>query len=643
MTRHIALGNGTLLINIDKWLQIRDLYYPHVGQENHILGNACRIGIAEGGKAHWINEDGWIRELSYEKNTLVTKNIARNPNLAIEIKLTEAVHHKHDIFLRQITVKNNSNFERELTLLFHHDINLYGDGIGDTAGYDPVNNAVFHYKRKRYLYISSKDKIGYTAGTNPDSWIDCQDGILNKNPIAQGKVDSAISIRLRVPAKAKKKTSYWIACGRDFSDAIKKNDIVREKGISKLIEETREHWKKSLKPIKLAGLDKNSRDLYQRCILTIRTQMDNYGAIIAANDSDNIRFNKDTYSYMWPRDAALVAMALQRAGYSEITRELYFFCEKILSEAGCFLHKYNPDGSLGSSWHPYIEDGKPQLPIQEDSTALILAAIHDNYKRTRDKKLLYKLYLPLIKPMAEFLYNYRYKDTKLPQESYDLWEERRGIFTFTCNSVCLGLLSASKMAKAMKDPAHKKYQKAREEVHNSVVKILYSEKDKRFIRGIIAKDKSKDATIESSLASTFLFCGLDADDEMVSNTMSAIENNLSFAGGIARYKNDQYYAENGKSNPWIICTTWVGRWKIAKAKTLEELREAKKYIDWIINSALETGILPEQIGAESKKPLSVAPLTWSCASYINLALDYSEKFESLAKKAKSAKKASKRR
>ena len=31
MTRHIVLGNGSLLVNIDNHLQVRDLYFPHVG------------------------------------------------------------------------------------------------------------------------------------------------------------------------------------------------------------------------------------------------------------------------------------------------------------------------------------------------------------------------------------------------------------------------------------------------------------------------------------------------------------------------------------------------------------------------------------------------------------------------------------
>jgi len=31
----IPAGNGSLLVNFDQCYQLRDLYWPHVGQENH--------------------------------------------------------------------------------------------------------------------------------------------------------------------------------------------------------------------------------------------------------------------------------------------------------------------------------------------------------------------------------------------------------------------------------------------------------------------------------------------------------------------------------------------------------------------------------------------------------------------------------
>jgi glucoamylase len=71
----------------------------------------------------------------------------------------------------------------------------------------------------------------------------------------------------------------------------------------------------------------------------------------AANDSDIIRFHGDTYSYMWGRDGAFVAAALEQAGYSALCRTFFEFCNKVLSEEGYLFQHYNPDGSLASNWH----------------------------------------------------------------------------------------------------------------------------------------------------------------------------------------------------------------------------------------------------------------------------------------------------
>ena len=45
MPRDLPLGNGNLLVTYDQSYQIRDLYWPYVGQENHALGHAFRIGV----------------------------------------------------------------------------------------------------------------------------------------------------------------------------------------------------------------------------------------------------------------------------------------------------------------------------------------------------------------------------------------------------------------------------------------------------------------------------------------------------------------------------------------------------------------------------------------------------------------------
>ena len=44
MPRHLVIGNDQLLITFDEALNVRDLYYPHVGMPNHLMGHK---------KQHW--------------------------------------------------------------------------------------------------------------------------------------------------------------------------------------------------------------------------------------------------------------------------------------------------------------------------------------------------------------------------------------------------------------------------------------------------------------------------------------------------------------------------------------------------------------------------------------------------------------
>jgi len=89
--------------------------------------------------------------------------------------------------------------------------------------------------------------------------------------------------------------------------------------------------------------------LYRRCILTARTHVDNHGAIIAATDFDITKFARDTYAYAWPRDGALVANALDRAGHEDVTRNFFTFCQQCLVGRGILspqVHALRPARQL---------------------------------------------------------------------------------------------------------------------------------------------------------------------------------------------------------------------------------------------------------------------------------------------------------
>lgn len=655
MPRALTIGNGNLLINFDAGLNMRDLYYPYVGELNHIGGHNNSLGVWVDGQFAWTDEQGWHNRVGYMEESLVTNVMARNQNFGVELIINDLVHFRECVYLKKIQVKNLEAREREFRIFFNHDFSINETNIGDTALYDPSLDGIIHYKRDISFLINGYTEFGeglfqYACGTKrfggaEGTWRDAEDGWLGNNPIAQGSVDSTISFRLKVPENDSKILYYWIVVDRSFEAVREMNSYILSRGPEQIIKSTEYYWRNwvNKNQKEFFDLPKEIISLYKRSLLIIRTQTDNGGAIIAANDSDILQYNRDHYSYMWPRDGALVAYALDMAGYPEITSRFFKFCHQILAEGGYVWHKYNPDGSVGSSWHPYLHNGEVQLPIQEDETALIIFALWHFYEWFHDLEFIESLYYPLIRKAADFMVDYRHPELKLPLSSYDLWEERRGIFTFTAASVYGGLIAAVKIAGLFGDTERQeKWLQAAEEVKSGMLTHLYDKNLSRFIRGLYFEGEKiqRDLTLESSLYGVLRFGVLAANDSKMIQTMQAIEKGLwikTKVGGIARYTNDYYFRKsqdvaNVPGNPWFICTLWLADWYIDLAESLEDLEKPLEILHWVVDHQSESGVLSEQIHPYTGEPLSVSPLTWSHATFVMVVNNYLVKFTKITGK-----------
>ncbi len=564
----------------------------------------------------------------------------KKPDFQLEFHVEDGVHHFHDIFLRKVTVKNLARKERDVRLFFSQDFHLSETDKGITAYYDPKNDAIIHFKKDRYFLISGSSgkqglfqfAVGVTEfGGLIGTWKDAEDGDLSNNPVAHGSVDSTISLRTKIPRSGEKVICYWIAAGRELEEVFELQRIVTETGPQRLIRGAEEYYKAwvNKSEINFGGLSPKIVQMFKRSLLILRTQIDNRGAIIASSDSDILRFNKDTYSYVWPRDGAFIALGLDAAGYHHVTQRFFKFCEKIISKEGFLYQKYHPDGSWGSTWHPWMSPKREfQLPIQEDETALVLYSLWNHYDQVRDIEFIAPLYEPLVCKAADFIVKYRDPDNKLPLPSYDLWEENRGISTFTTAAVFGGLQAASRFAQIFGDRERaKEYKTAAMEIKEATLKELYNAKIGRFLKMIKPDGKGnflKDQTVDSSVYGIFEFGVLPADDPRVEKTMKTVESALwvkTKVGGIARYQNDYYQRvgqdfERVPGNPWPICTLWLAEWYIAKAKSMEDMKKGEELLQWVAHHALESGVLAEQISPYNNQPLSVSPLTWSHSTFV---------------------------
>ena len=640
MPRDLPISNGNLMINFDFEYNIRDVYWPHVGQDNQTVGDVSFFGVWCDGKFAWIGDPAWIKTLEYDDDTLVTRVVARAPTLDLEMTIADTVDFDRDLFVRRVELRNLRATARRVRLYIHFDPHLTGNAIGDTVFFDPEFNGLVAYKGAHYVLINGQvdDQFGfqsYAIGSKErdgyqGTWRDAEDGKLQQNPIAQGSVDATGMLELGLAASGPQVAWIWWAFGKSYRDVAALDALTRERGPSSFMQRTRDYWRLWVaNAVDISRLPDPVQRLYSRSLLVIRTQIDNSGAVVASTDSDIVQFGKDTYTYMWPRDGAIVTVALIQAGYAEITRRFFQFCAPLVTPEGFLLHKYNPDGSVGSSWHPWMSsDGKRQLPIQEDETALVLWALWEHFQRFHDVEFVKPYYKPLVKTMADFMVRYREAHTRLPAPSYDLWEERRGISAFTVGAVWAGLSAASRFAEAFGDEKlAEKYRRAADEIHEATEGVLFDTKLKRFARMVNVSREGEvtaDMTLDSSVAGLWLFGMFEADDPKIVSTMEQIIDRLTVKtpiGGIARYENDYYFqvskdVQNVAGNPWILCTLGVAAWHARRAKSTGDLQKAVDILKWATDRAMPSGVLPEQIDPYTGKPLSVCPLTWSHASFV---------------------------
>jgi glucoamylase len=652
MPRDLAISNGRLLVMFDRHYQIRDIYFPHVGKENHASGHAFRFGVWVGGQFSWMGPE-WAPEMRYADSSMVTQVRARNPRLDVELLCNDGVDFSENVLVRRIQVTNLSDRPREIRCFFNHDFHIRGNEVGDTAFYSPEAEALLHYKEDRYFLINCKvnGTVGvqhYACGTKEvggaeGTWRDAEDGVLGGNPVAQGSVDSTLGVSLMVPARQVSEFHYWMAAARDFREAATINQVVRDKSPEELLRRTGNYWK--------LWVGKDRRDTadlpplvverYQQSLLVIHSQIDHGGAVLAANDTDISAFARDTYSYMWPRDGALVSSALLHAGHAGAPERFLAFCSRVVSPNGYLRHKYNPDESLASTWHGYVRDGQPVLPIQEDETALVIWALgeyFDLYQRIEETAPFYR---GLVTRPADFLLSYVDQRTGLPLPSYDLWEERWGVHTFTVAAVIAGLRAAGKLSNKFGETERaSRYLAAADRMLGGARAVLWNEREQRFARSATPGPGgyALDMTLDSSLFGLVMFDALPVDDPQVGATLQQVADRLwvqTDIGGLARYQNDYYQQVERQDtsrvpgNPWFVCTMWLARYRLRLAQTREDLAAGLKLLEWAARRALPSGTMAEQLHPYTGEPLSVSPLTWSHAEYVRAVQEYNDRFASM--------------
>jgi GH15 family glucan-1,4-alpha-glucosidase len=274
------------------------------------------------------------------------------------------------------------------------------------------------------------------------------------------------------------------------------------------------------------------------------------------------------------------------------------------------------------------------LPIQEDETALVVWALgeyFDLYQRIEETAPFYR---GLVTRPADFLVDYVDQRTGLPLPSFDLWEERWGVHAFTVAAVIAGLKAAGRLAAEFGETERSaRYLAGAERMVEGARAVLWNEQAQRFARMATSGPGgyTLDMTMDASLFGLVLLGALPADDPQAALTLQQVKERLwvqTGIGGMARYENDSYHQVETKDtvrvagNPWFVCTMWLARYQLMRARTADELEAGLKLVQWAADRALPSGTMAEQLHPYTGDPLSVSPLTWSHAEYVRTVREY---------------------
>lgn len=643
MARPIVLSNGELHVGINNFGLVHDFYYPYVGLENHSAGPELRhrVGVWIDGRISWLDSGDWDFTFRYPHKALIGHTIAKNMTLGILLEFDDVVDSTISSFMRNIHIVNLRHEAREVRLFMHQAFAI-GDGRSntDTAQYLPDSDAVLHYRGRRAFIISGcTDDTSpfdqYTVGlfgieNHEGSYRDADDGELSFCNVEHGRVDSVLRFKMNIEPLSSQRVHYWIAAGTSLREALYIHKQIQEDGVLKRLHSTATWWHRWLEPAETTAmkLAPEHRLQFLRSLMTIKSQTDKRGAVIASTDTTMLNYSRDAYAYCWPRDGAYVLWPLIRLGYVDEPHRFFEFCRRGLHPGGYLMHKYRADGALGSSWHPYVQpDGTVAPPIQEDETALVLFVFAQYYHMHASPRLLAEFYQSMIVPMANFMAGYIDERTGLPKPSYDLWEEVFQTTTYTTSVVYAALMAAADLADAAEDSDHAvAWRTAAEDIYQAAHRQLYNKNRQSFYKGILASDDDiwRDETIDmSSIFGAFMFGLFPVGSMELTAAVETMERVFDFKpglNGLPRYENDNYYRVNFATpgNWWNITTLWMAQYYSEVGAT----DKTEQILTWVASRAVAaTGILSEQISPDDNTPLSVAPLTWSHAEYVATLLD----------------------
>ena len=293
----------------------------------------------------------------------------------------------------------------------------------------------------------------------------------------------------------------------------------------------------------------------------------------------------------------------------EVEKFYKSFCNDTQSKDGMWEQRFYTNERLAPAWG-----------YQIDETASIIYGVYDYYLYKKDAKFV-KDNLKMCEKAEHYLEKYvdNILNGNKVQPSYDIWEEKEDIHTYSLAAIFSAfeaMIAMNELVKpfyeknrlkleqiAKKNEGLKKYLV---DIKKYVLKNFYDNESKWFVRN--TTDKKMDISLIGLVYPFHLF---SPKEKKVQNTIERMNMTLrTYTGGYMRYEGDTYRG----GNPWIIANLWLAEYYLeAGMKNM-----ARECFDFAVIGSNEHGLLPEQDDNHTMDPAWVIGLGWSHAMFIHV-------------------------
>ena len=604
------IGNKDMLVSLSKTGELLRLYYPMRDNKQYIDFFETGVKINDSMLIYTNNDVNNEYNQKYIEDTNVLETDILNTYFKLRIVQTDFVSINENVLIRRYVFKNENDIELDTKFLIHSKLH---SGENQLVSAKILEKGMAQYTHEDcFNIVSIKDRI--CSHQINDCERNIYTGIMKDKDYIGMSADSAICYEIGKLKPGQKKNLDIVIY---VDNQIKENSKIQKIDTIKEQANTIAYWKKYYKAhntIKLPEpknkLDEKLNQIYKRSIMLFPLLTnEKTGAMIAAVEVDEKREKSGRYNYCWPRDAVFITESLDILGMKEEAEKFYkIFCKNTQSPNGMWEQRFYVDGSLAPSWG-----------YQIDETASVVYGAYKHFEYTKSKKFL-KETLTMCEKAIKYLKKYTediIEEKNKMHVSYDLWEMCEGTHLYSLAAIYAAFESMEKIYDKIYDDYEenrikqekirkekKEYQEIKLKIKNYIAEKLYDKERKTYVRN--TQDKKLDISIIGAVTPFKLYT---PKEKKITNTIENIDLSLrTYTGGYKRFEEDNYM--NG--NPWTIATLWMAEYHLQKGEKNKAIEE----LNYVVKSANQHGLLPEQVNNEKIKPAWVIGLGWAHAMFI---------------------------